>query len=156
MIQYKVMEHDYVSQWLTVLRSLRRNVRTAKSLTAKCPYGEVSLRQSVLTAKCPHDEMSLRQSVHTAKCPYGEMSYGELSYGKKSYGEKSGQGLGWVESGRVGSGPAGPGQWCSRYLTIATNPLSVATEKTGSGTWYQAVEASQGMLSHLIRLLYDE
>ena len=27
--------------------------RTAKSLTAKCPHGEVSLRRSVLTAKCP-------------------------------------------------------------------------------------------------------
>ena len=69
---------------------LQRNVRTAKSLTAKCPYGEVSLRRSVLTAKCPHGEMSLRRSVRTAKCPYGELSYGEVSYGEKSYGEKSG------------------------------------------------------------------
>ena len=54
--------------------SLRRNVRTAKSLTAKCPYGEVSVRRS----------------VRTAKCPYGELSYGEMSYDEKSYGEKSG------------------------------------------------------------------
>ena len=49
--------YQFVSPWLTVLDSLRRNVRTAKSLTAKCPYGEMS---------------------------YGEISYGEKSYGEKS------------------------------------------------------------------------
>ena len=30
--------------------SLRRNVRTAKSLTAECPYGKVFSRWSILTA----------------------------------------------------------------------------------------------------------
>ena len=61
-------------------------------------YGEMSVRQkvswrSVLTAKCPHGEMSLRQSVRKAKCSYCEMSYGEMSHGKKSYHEKSGHEL---------------------------------------------------------------
>ena len=60
----------YVSQWLTVLRNLRRNVRTTKSLTAKCPYVEVSLRRSALTAKCPYGEVSVQRSVRTAKIPY--------------------------------------------------------------------------------------
>ena len=49
--------------------SLRRNVRTAKRITAKCPYGEVSSRRTVLTAKCPYGEVSARQSVRTAKFP---------------------------------------------------------------------------------------
>ena len=60
--------YHYVFRWLTVLRSLQRNIRAAKSLTVKCPYGEVSSRRNVVTAKRP---------------------YGELSYGEKSYGEKS-------------------------------------------------------------------
>ena len=72
-------------------------MRTAKSLTAKCPYGEVSLLRSILTANCPYGEVSVQQSVRTAKCPYSEMStsemsYGEMSYGEKSYGENSGHG----------------------------------------------------------------
>ena len=49
--------------------SLRRSV-----LTVKCPYGEVSLRRIVLTAMCPYGEVSLRRSVLTAKCPHGEVS----------------------------------------------------------------------------------
>ena len=52
-----------------VLRSLRRNFRTEKSLTAKCPYGEVSLRRNVFTAKCPYGEVSVRRRVRTANCP---------------------------------------------------------------------------------------
>ena len=82
--------YQYGSWWLLVQRSLRRNVRTAKSLTAKRPYDEVSVRRSFHTAKCPHDKMSLRQGVRTVKCPYDEMSYCEMSYGENSYGEKSG------------------------------------------------------------------
>ena len=73
--------YQYVSLWLTVLCNLRRNVSTAKILTANCPYGEVSLRRSVLTLKCPHGEKSLRQNVLTAEGPYGKMSYAEMSYG---------------------------------------------------------------------------
>ena len=73
-------------------KRLRINVRTAKSPTAKCPYGEVSLRGSVLTAKCPYGEVSVRQNVRTAKCAYGEMSYGEMPYDEMSYGKNSGHG----------------------------------------------------------------
>ena len=54
--------------------SVRQRVSRQSVLTAKCPYGEVSLRRSVLTAKCPYGEVSLRRSVLTAKCPYGEVS----------------------------------------------------------------------------------
>ena len=84
------MFHDfvlpqYVSRWLTVLLRLRQNVRTTKIIAAKCPYGVVSLRVSVLTAKCSHGEKSLRQRVRTAKCLYAEMSYGEMCYGEKSW-----------------------------------------------------------------------
>ena len=57
--------------------------------------GEITVRhkvslQSVFTAKCPYGEMSVRRSVRTVKYPYGEMSYGEISYGEKSYGENTG------------------------------------------------------------------
>ena len=50
----------YVSKQLTVLHSLRQNVRTAKK-----SHGEVSLRQSVLMAKCPYGEASSRRNVLT-------------------------------------------------------------------------------------------
>ena len=78
--------------WALWKRSFRRNVRTAKSLTSKCPYGELSSRRSVPTAKCAYGKVSVRRSVRTTKCPYGEMSYGVMSNGEKSYCEKSGHG----------------------------------------------------------------
>ena len=58
-------ERKYIPQRFGALwqNSLFRNVRTAKSLTAKCPYGEVSSRRNVLTAKCPYDEVSVRKNV---------------------------------------------------------------------------------------------
>ena len=68
--------------------SVRQKVSRRNVLTAKCPYGEVSLRQSVLTAKCPYGKMSVRRNVRTAKSPYGEMSYDGKPYGENSYGEK--------------------------------------------------------------------
>ena len=35
--------YKYIPRWLAVLRSIRRDVRTPKSLTDKCPYstGEI-------------------------------------------------------------------------------------------------------------------
>ena len=55
-----------------VFHSLQRNVRTAKSLTDQCPYGQVSLRWIVLTAKCSYGEASSRRNFLTARtvnCP---------------------------------------------------------------------------------------
>ena len=64
--------------------SVRQKVSRWSVLTAKCVYGEVSLRPSVLTAKSPHGETSSRRSVPTTKCPHGELFCGEKTYGEKS------------------------------------------------------------------------
>ena len=53
----------YVPRWLLALRSLRRYVSTAKSLTAKCPYGEVPVRRSARTPKCPAAQCPAAKSL---------------------------------------------------------------------------------------------
>ena len=37
-----------------------------------CPYGEVSLRRSVLTVKCPYGEVFERRSARMTNCPTGK------------------------------------------------------------------------------------
>ena len=48
-------------------------------VSAKCLFGEKSVRQNVLSTKCP-----------SAKCPFGKMSFGKVSFGKVSFGKMSG------------------------------------------------------------------
>ena len=124
--------YKYVSQWLTVLRSLRRCVRTAKSLT-----GEVCLRRSALTAKCPQVKMSLRRSVRTAKCPHGELSYGEMSYGEKSYSEKSGnQKTPTYYILHQQSGTSAVNNWCYQSTVVFVVVPSLLLSKWCSGSLF--------------------
>ena len=82
-ISQDIQKHDYKS-------AKKIDGEMSHSIgTAKCPYGEMSMRRNAGAAKCPYGEMSIRRNIHTAKCPYGEMSYGEISYGEMSHGEMS-------------------------------------------------------------------
>ena len=53
--------------------SVRQKVSRRSVLTAKCPYGEVSVRRSVRTAKCPTAKSPTAKSP-TAKSPVTENS----------------------------------------------------------------------------------
>ena len=112
------------------------NVILRQNLCKITFYGKLSVRQTCPTANsptanCPYGELSVRQTVRTAKCPYGEMAYSELVYGELVYGESSAHGPGqtfqaakllgtsfqkaprafWVEA-RKGFGV----HWCTRTI----------------------------------------
>ena len=105
--------------WELLFTKLNYTIRPSKwRITAKNPYGKISVRRKFHTAKIPYGENSERwkfrmakipysentvrrkflwRKIRTAKNPYYEKSYGEKSYGENSYGEYS---------GHAGCGPA--------------------------------------------------
>ena len=67
-------------------------------VSAKCLFGEKSVRQTFRSSNCPFDKMFVRQNVRStkcrsAKCPFGKMSFGKVSFGKVSFGKTSGHPL---------------------------------------------------------------
>merc|ERR1712237_320264 len=68
--------------------SIRRKGLTANGPTAKCSYGELSVRRIVRTAKCTYGEMYVRRNVRTAKCTYGKLYVRQKGIRRKGVRQK--------------------------------------------------------------------
>ena len=53
-------------------------------VSAKCLFGEKSVRQTVRSTKCSFDKVSVDKMPRSAKCPFGKMTFRKVSFGKMS------------------------------------------------------------------------